>query len=77
MAYYFMKDNFNIINEYEIPNFNDKVFKVFEKYHNDKFNLGFADRSIVILSEFFDMDCVVSFDKNFKLLNEIKLYPFN
>ena len=30
MAYYFMKDNFNIINEYEIPNFNDKVFKVFE-----------------------------------------------
>lgn len=74
-AYYFMIDNFNVLNEYDITNFNNKVFNVFEKYNHDKFNLGFTDCSIVILCDYFNIDCVVSFDKGFKLFDEINLFP--
>lgn len=73
-AFYFMKDNFTVLNEYEIPNYNDKVFKIFRKYNTDKFNVGFIDCSIVILSDFFQLDQVATFDKNFKLFTEITLY---
>ena len=73
-AYYFMIDNFTVLNEHDIDKYNDKVFKVFEKYNNNKFNLGFVDCSIVIIYEFYNLDSVVSFDKNFKLFDEIKLY---
>lgn len=74
-AYYFMIDNFNVLNEYDITNFNNKVFNVFEKYNQDKFNLGFTDCSIVILCDYFNINCVVSFDKGFKLFDEINLFP--
>lgn len=73
-AYYFMVDNFTILNEYDIDKYNDKVFKIFEKYNSNKFNLGFVDCSIVVLSEYYDIDYIISFDKNFKLFEEIKLY---
>ena len=73
-AYYFMKDNFTILNEYEIDKYNDKVFTVFEKYNGKTFKLGFVDCSIVVISQFYNIDYVVSFDKNFKLFEEIKLY---
>lgn len=73
-AYYFMIDNFTILNEYDIDKYNDKVFKVFEKYNTNRFNLGFVDCSIVVISGYYDMDYVVSFDKNFKLFEEITLY---
>ena len=69
-AYYFMIDNFTILNEYDIDKYNDKVFKVFEKYNTNRFNLGFVDCSIVVISGYYDMDYVVSFDKNFKLFEE-------
>lgn len=73
-AYYFMIDNFTILNEYDIDKYNDKVFKVIEKYNTNRFNLGFVDCSIVVISGYYDMDYVVSFDKNFKLFEEITLY---
>lgn len=73
-AYYFMIDNFTILNEYDVDKYNDKVFKVFEKYNTNRFNLGFVDCSIVVISGYYDMDYVVSFDKNFKLFEEITLY---
>lgn len=73
-AYYFMVDNFTILNEYDIDKYNDKVFKIFEKYSSNKFNLGFVDCSMVVLSEYYDIDYIISFDKNFKLFEEIKLY---
>ena len=73
-AYYFMIDNFTILNEYDIDKYNDKVFKVFEKYNTNRFKLGFVDCSIVVISGYYDMDYVVSFDKNFKLFEEITLY---
>lgn len=66
-AYYFMIDNFTLLNEYDIDRYNDKVFMVFEKYDADKFNLGFVDCSAVVLSQHFDLDFIVSFDKNFEL----------
>ena len=49
-AYYFMIDNFTILNEYDIDKYNDKVFKVFEKYNTNRFNLGFVDCSIVVMT---------------------------
>ena len=73
-AYYFMIDNFTVINEYEIDKYNDKVFNIFEKYNDKTFKLGFVDCSIVVISQIYDIDYVVSFDKNFKLFNQIKLY---
>ena len=75
-AYYFMIDNFTVLNEYDIDRYNDKVFHVFEKYNANKFNLGFVDCSAVVLSQHYNMDFVVSFDKNFKLFDEIRLYEF-
>lgn len=76
-AYYFMIDNFTVLNEYEIDKYNDKVFAVFEKYNNNNFKLGFVDCSIVVLSEFYNLDYVASFDKNFKLFKEINLYEMH
>lgn len=73
-AYYFMIDNFTILNEYEIDKYNDKVFTVFEKYNGKTFKLDFVDCSIVIISQFYNIDHIVSFDKNFRLFEEIKLY---
>ena len=73
-AYYFMTDNFTLLNEYDIDKYNDKVFYVFEKYNQNKFNLGFVDYSVVVISEYYNIDHVVSFDKNFELFEEINLY---
>lgn len=36
-AYWFIKDNFTIINEYGIEIFNDKVFSLFTKYNEKTF----------------------------------------
>ena len=76
-AYYFLENNFNIVNEYKIKNFNDKVFSVFKKYNDDNFRLSFIDCSIVIISKYYGLDKVVTFDSKFKLFNEIKLMKFN
>lgn len=73
-AYYFMKDNFNIIDEYSIENYNDKVFALFQKYNKDSFKVGFIDCSIPVISNYFDIDSVVTFDKHFKVFDEIDLF---
>ena len=73
-AYYFMLDNFKVLNELDIPNYNTKVFKLFEKYNNNRFNLGYVDCSIPVICDYYGLDCVVTFDKNFSLFSEIKLY---
>lgn len=76
-AYYFIKDNFTILNEYGIEKYNDRVFSVFQKYNEKTFKLSFIDCSIVIISNHYDLDGVISFDKKFKLFKEIHLMDLN
>ena len=69
-----MKDNFTIIDESDINMYNDKVFAIFEKYNKNKFRLGFIDCSEVIIYDYCNLDYVVSFDSEFRLFEEIKLF---
>lgn len=69
-AYYILKDNFIILNEHEIDNFNDKVMNIYEKYDT---KLSFTDSSILLLMDYYDIDTLVSFDKGFKKNKEINL----
>lgn len=77
LAYYFMQDNFTIVNEYEISEYNDKVFSVFKNYNVNSYKVSFIDCSSVIISNHFGFDYVVALDNGFKLFDDIKLYPIN
>ena len=72
-AYYFLKDNLIIINEYEINRFNESVFEMFKKYNSKSFKVGFTDCSIAFLYEYYGLDYIVTFDKGFKVFDDIKL----
>ena len=72
-AYYFLNDNFSLINEFEIEKFNDKVFSIFNKYNKDTYKASFIDCSSVIIANNFDLDYVVSLDKFFNKFEEISL----
>ncbi|MBE6493930.1 MAG: type II toxin-antitoxin system VapC family toxin [Methanosphaera stadtmanae] len=74
--YYFMLDNFTIINEQETSNFNTMVMKIFKKYNKDTFHLSFIDCSLILLYNEYNLDVLVSFDKWFKKVEEIKTYEF-
>lgn len=73
-AYHFMKDNLTIIDESEINNYNDNVFEIFKKYNSNSFKVSFIDCSIVLLSKYFNLDYIVTYDKNFKLFEDINLF---
>ena len=68
--YYAFKDNFNIINEYEIANFNDKVMKTYKKYDT---KLSFTDCSILEVMKEKEIKNLVTFDKEFKRVKNINL----
>jgi predicted nucleic acid-binding protein len=72
-AYYFMKDNLIILNEFGINNFNENVFEIFKKYNKKTFKVSFTDCSIVFLFTYYNLDYIVTFDKNFKLFEDINL----
>ena len=72
-AYYFLNDNFTVINEFEIEKFNDRVFSIFNKYNKDTYKASFIDCSSVIIANNFDLDYVVSLDKFFNKFEEISL----
>ena len=72
-AYYFLKDNLIIINEYEINRFNESVFEMFKKYNSKSFRVGFTDCSIAFLYRYYGLDYIVTFDKGFKVFDDIKL----
>lgn len=72
-AYHFLKDNLIILDESEINNYNDNVFEIFKKYNSKSFKVSFIDCSIVLLSKYFNLDYIVTYDKNFKLFNDINL----
>ena len=74
LAYNYMKDNFTVIDESDINMYNDNVFAIFEKYNKNKFRLGFIDCSEVVIYDYYNIDYVVSFDSEFGLFEEIKLF---
>lgn len=76
MAYRYLHDNFRLINEYDIKHYNDLVFSLFMKYNNDNFKVSFVDCSCIVISDYYNIDCVVTFDKCFKLFDEINLFDF-
>lgn len=74
MVYYFMQDNFIIINEQDTTNFNTKVMKIFEKYNRDTFHLSFVDCSLILLFKEYNLDFLISFDKWFEKVEEIETF---
>ncbi len=72
-AYYFLNDNFNIINEFEIEKYNDRVFTLFKKYNEKNYKASFIDCSSIIIVNNLDLDYVVSLDKFFNKFKEIEL----
>ena len=73
LAFNYMKDNFTLIDESEINMYNENVFAIFEKYNKNKFRLGFIDCSEVAIYEFYGLDYVASFDREFRKFEEINL----
>ena len=59
----FLIDNFTIINEYNIVNYNSKTMTTFNK-HSGK--LGFTDSGIITTMVEHDIQKLVTFDKAFK-----------
>lgn len=76
LAYGYLLDNFHIVNEYRINNYNNEVMRLFLKYNNNNFKVSFIDCSSIVISNYYDLDYIVSFDKGFKLFDEINLYEF-
>lgn len=72
-AYYFLKDNFKLINEYDIEKFNDRVFSLFKKYNTNTYKTSYIDCSTIIIAKTYDMNYVVSLDQYFNKFEEIKL----
>lgn len=68
-TYHFLKDNFIIINEYEINNFNEKTIDTYLEYNT---KLSFTDSSIVEVMKKNNINKLLSFDKYFDKVDEIK-----
>ena len=76
-VYYYLNDNFIIVNEYDIEDYNDKVFRIFKKYNQDTFKVSYVDCSSVIISNYLNIDTVLSLDNGFKLFGEIDLFELS
>ena len=73
-TYRFLKDNFTIINEYDCFDFNDRVMARYNKMNNNnKQKIGFTDSSIIETAKLFDIDSIVTFDKEFEKNDEISI----
>lgn len=68
-TYNAIKDNCNIINDYNKPNFNDNVMKIYKK-NNTK--LSFTDCAIIETMNENNINNLVSFDKYFDRVLGIK-----
>lgn len=69
-TYYILKDNFTILDEQKIENYNDKIMNIYEEYET---KLSFTSSSILLLMEHYDIPTLVSFDKGFNITEEINL----
>ena len=76
-AYYFLVDNFTILNEQDIEKYNDRVFSIFKKYNVNTYKASYIDCSCVVISKQLNLDHVVSLDKFFEKFEEISLLELN
>lgn len=61
---------FNIINEYDLKEFNYNNMRIYETYNT---KLSFTDSSIILLMKEFNISDLISFDKEFKKVEDINL----
>lgn len=74
--YYGLIDSFEIINEYNIPNYTGKTFKIFKKNvgkNTEKTKLSFTDSSIILTMQESNINELISFNQQFKNFDEINL----
>ncbi len=74
--YYNIIDSFELLNEYDISNYNSENFNIFEKYvgeNSKKTRLSFTDSSIILTMKEYNIPNLVSFDKEFKKVKGINL----
>ena len=71
--YYTLIDNFKIINEYEINDFNDITLSVFNKH---KGKLSFIDSSLIVVMSRYNLDYLLTFDTQFSKEESIDLLPW-
>lgn len=74
--YYGLIDSFEIVNEYNIPNYTSKTFNIFNKIvgkNSKKTKLSFTDSSIILTMQESNINEIISFDQQFKYFDEIKL----
>lgn len=69
----FIKDNFKIIIETTIPNYDDEVFSFFKKFNNSTYKASYTDCSCILVYMNFNLDYIVSFDKFFEKYDGIRL----
>lgn len=75
-VYYTLIDNFTLLNEYSIAEYNENTFKIFENYigsNSNKAKLSFTDSSIVLTMREFEISNLLSFDKEFKRVDGINI----
>lgn len=65
-----LNDIFNIIDEYEMNDFNSYVMLLYEKYNT---KLSFTDCSIILNMQNNEIENLLSFDKEFRQVNDINL----
>lgn len=76
-VYFYLNDNFIIINEYDIEDYNKKVFDVFQKYNQNTYKVSYVDCSSIVISNYFNIGTVLSLDNGFKLFDEIFLFELS
>ena len=79
-VYYTLIDNFILLNEYSIGEYNENTFAIFETYvgsDSKKTKLSFTDSSIILTMKEFGIKNLVSFDKEFKRVEGINIINKN
>ncbi|WP_295723129.1 type II toxin-antitoxin system VapC family toxin [uncultured Methanobrevibacter sp.] len=69
-SYDILTSVFNIVNEYDLEDFNYNTMLFYEKYNT---KLSFTDSSILFIMEQEEINNLLSFDKEFKRVNNINL----
>ncbi len=59
-TYEILKDNFKVLNEYEIFMFNEEFMSI---YLQNNAELSFVDSSVVKMVDYFNIDYLISYDK--------------
>lgn len=79
-VYYTLIDNFTLLNEYSIAEYNENTFRIFETYvgtNSKKAKFSFTDSSIILTMDKFGINNLVSFDKEFKRVEGIRCISKN